>query len=71
MHKQALRLRFMPQITRHRGDDSHLFHPEKRLLRVTLAMLATLFALALVAFSAPRAEAALAWATDLVASLAA
>ena len=61
----------MPSMTRPRGDDFHLFRPEKRLLRATLAMLATLFALALVAFSAPRAEAALAWASDLVTSLAA
>lgn len=53
------------------SDDFHLFHREKRLLRRTLVMLATLFSLALVAFSTPRAEQALAWATELFSSLAA
>jgi hypothetical protein len=59
-------------FTRHGShDDFHLFHREKRLLRGTLVMLATLFTLAFLAFTTPRAEAALTWAGELLSSLAA
>jgi hypothetical protein len=61
----------MPLYNHGPSEDFHLFHREKRLLRGTLTLLATLFTLLILAFYAPRAETALAWASDLLSSLAA
>ncbi len=59
----------MPMSRQRPDEGMPLFLREKGVLRSTLTVLATLFALILFAFTAPRAETMLAWAVDGVAAL--
>ena len=61
----------MPLPSQRPDSDADLLHREKGVLRSTFVVLATLFTLILFAFTTPRAETALAWAVDLMATLAA